>query len=212
MRTARALDPGTVQFNTSAGAYQSTLTSRWMPTSEIGVRFGVAHGVDLGFTLNALTVEGNATIQLVRSQYVDLALAPAFSLGASSNFDDEGVDITTAKLPLLVGINFGRHQLVLGPTVIAQWDNASGNLSADGIPAGNYHAILLGGTAAVSFSVSKSFRIMPLFGIFVPFGTGIPSMGATTPQITLLPTSLGNRPLIMQAGLGFSFGADGRGT
>jgi hypothetical protein len=214
MKTARALDPGTFQVNAAVGAQRAGSTRSFAPSGEIGARYGVASGFDIGLTLTTFAVEANATIQLVRSRNFDLALAPAASTGFTSNFDDEHVNITTAKLPLLIGFNFGarkQHQIVLGPTIIGQWDDASGNLLSDGIKPGQYHALLLGSTAAVSIAVTDWFRVLPLVGAFVPVGgTGIPSMGGITPQMVLIPDASGKRPIILQFGLGVSFGNEGR--
>ncbi|HKD38668.1 MAG TPA: hypothetical protein VKB87_00110 [Myxococcaceae bacterium] len=210
IKTARALDPGTFQFNAAVGAQRAGSTRSFVPSGEIGARYGVVRGFDIGLTLTTFTAEANATVQLVRSDDFDLALAPAISRGLTSNFDDEGVTITMAKLPLLIGVNLGnqkQHQIVLGPTAIGQWDDGTGKVM------GSYHALLLGGTAAVSVAVADNFRILPLVAVFVPVsGTGIPSMGAITPQMVLVPDASGNRPVIFQGGLGFSFGNDGRGT
>ena len=215
IKTARALDPGTFQFNASAGVQRAGSTRSYTPSGEIGGRYGVASGFDIGLTVTTFAVEANATIQLVRSRSFDVALAPAASIGLTANFDDEHVTIAMAKLPLLVGFNFGarsEHQIVLGPTVIGQWDDARGNLLSDGIAPGQYHALLLGSTAAVSIAVTDRFRILPLVGVFVPvWGTGIPTMGAITPQMVLNPDSSGKTPIVFQLALGVSFGNDGRG-
>src|ERR1700687_2123560 len=57
IKTARALDPGTFQFNAAAGAHRAGSTRSYTPSGEIGARYGVASGFDIGLTVTTFAVE-----------------------------------------------------------------------------------------------------------------------------------------------------------
>ncbi len=97
MKTARAIDPGTSQVTFSGGVVGANVpyddgSGRVHhpagPQFELGVRYGIADGFDLGAKVWALGGELNSTISFVRSRYFDLALAPSIGL-VNYNYDTD---------------------------------------------------------------------------------------------------------------------------
>ena len=178
VRTARALDPGKFQFDAALGLTRCPGCGvAVVPLPQVGIRVGVVHGLDLGLMTTGMGTdfEGTATVQLLRSRSLDLALGPALSGGATCAGEGCGT-YAMAKLPFLVGINFGsqsQNQLVLGPTIMRQWYGGTDN------DFGPHDTWVSGGTIAVSFPIAKQIRMMPFIGGFIP----ISALGVSTEQV-----------------------------
>jgi hypothetical protein len=228
MKTARAIDPGTSQVTFSGGVVGANVpyddgSGRVHhpagPQFELGVRYGIADGFDLGAKVWALGGELNSTISLVRSSVFDLALAPSIGI-VSYNYGtdcdqfgyncDDSVDVLElfAKIPLLFGVRFGpqqEHELVFGPEIVPVFvaagdENTGASVATSGA--------LLGGVVGVSFKVSPWLRLMPEVTVLTPISGYFVPPDSEENYIN----SFG-RPnsVFYQVGLGFSWGDDGFG-
>jgi hypothetical protein len=207
VRTARVLDPGQFEFSGIAGVYDVPGDSAALPfTSEIGFRWGVAPRVDVGFNLTFNTVETSATVQLLRSRCLDIAVGPGGSAGLALAQNGEANLVGAIKVPLLLGLNLGsqgQHQLILAPTLVNQWSGGAADF-----------ALLVGGSAGFAIAVSEHFHVVPLLGVFVPVsGSGIPiyTYGASYISDTWWPVSPWHSPVIIQGGIGFTVTTSGQG-
>jgi hypothetical protein len=226
MKTARAIDPGTTQV-TAAGSLVGAVvpfddgTGRVHrpadPQFELGVRYGIVDGFDLGAKVWSLGGELNSTISLVRSRFLDLALAPSvglvsYSFGTDCDIygncgNSYNVLELFAKIPLLFGVRFGawqEHELVFGPevvpiTVLTGDDYGDGDASS---------GALLGGVLGVSFKCAPWLRIMPEITILAPVAK---YFGPADPNATYINGYGRSGSLFYQAALGFSWGDDGFG-
>ena len=214
MRTARAVDPGKWRLDVApsfVGAPRTAVAAK----ADVGIRVGVVDRVDVGLRLQGIGGEGSLTVQPVRSNSVDVAVAPSVGYTITANFDDEETKIAFAKLPVLVGFDFGdasEHQVVLGPTLVGLASDASGNLGSDGLGTGTFTTLLGGGSLGVSFAITSRFRLLPEIDLFTPLaGKGLPVGSAATPQMIESPNVAFGRPFLVQVAVGLSFGNDGRG-
>jgi hypothetical protein len=230
-KTARAIDPGETQVTASGGVIADTVPyndgsgrqhTYADPQFELGVRYGIADGFDLGAKVWSLGAELNSTISIVRSRYFDLALAPSvgvvnYSYGidcdaAGYNCDTVNVLELFAKVPLLFGIRFGarqEHEFVFGPEVVPI-SALSGDDYGNG---GTSSGVLLGGLLGVSFKVSPWLRIMPEVTVLTPvvhYFDGSDQNGLYG-GYGLINGYGRSGSLFYQAGLGFSWGGDGFG-
>lgn len=146
MGTARAIPPGAFQSWVSVGAYHTTLVTgeppdtvtrdeMWLPLLEVGARFGIAAGVDLG----ARAGTGGGSIfprfQLVRAESeeagVDLLLEP--SVGWTSLAPETRVSGLFVGLALPFGVNLGGgSQVVLTPRAAVVGDAVLGTTGLAG--------------------------------------------------------------------------------
>ena len=226
MKTARAIDPGTTQVMAAGSVVGATVpfddgSGRVHhpadPQFEIGVRYGIVDGFDLGAKVWSLGGELNSTISLVRSRFFDLALAPSvglvnYSFGTGCDIYGNCADTTSvlelfAKIPLLFGLRFGpqqEHEFVFGPEVVPitvlTGDDYGNGTSMSGV--------LLGGVLGVSFKVSPWLRIMPEVTILTPVAE---YFGPADPNATYINGYGRTGSLFYQAALGFSWGDDGFG-
>jgi len=224
MKTARAIDPGTTQVTAAGSVVGATVpfddnTGRVHhpadPQFELGVRYGIVDGLDLGAKVWSLGGELNSTISLVRSRFFDLALAPSvglvnYSFGTMCDIYgncDNTISVLElyAKIPLLFGLRFGRwqeHEFVFGPEVVPitvlTGDDYGNSTSQSGA--------LLGGVLGVSFKCAPWLRIMPEVTILAPVAT---YFGPVDPNTTYINGYGRSGSLFYQAALGFSWGDDG---
>jgi hypothetical protein len=229
-KTARALDQGQTQVTFSGSAIVDTIPYndgtgrqyvRGDPQFELGVRYGIVDGFDLGVKVWSLGGEINSTISIVRSRYFDLALAPSVGLvnysydSACDAFGDNCNTINVlelfAKVPLLFGVRFGpqqEHELVFGPevvpiTVLTGDDYGNGTSSS---------GLLLGGVLGVSIKTTPWLRIMPELTVLTPvvhYFDGTDSSGVYESGYGLINGYGRAGSVLYQAGLGFSWGGDG---
>ena len=187
------LEPAVEAFSGSNG-----LGTGYAPRVDLAVRYGVTDSIDIGGKVGSSLAELDGKFQLTdpASQSFVLSLAPSiggFVFGSAGNT----AGAFTAKLPLLIGIGFGGHQLVLGPTltdILGEGSDSSGNSAVTNI-------FGVGATIGVAFRLSDGFRLMPEFGFMVPV-TGTSSGNGTSTSAGL--TSAG---FLWQVGLTFLFGS-----
>ncbi|WP_434390341.1 hypothetical protein [Melittangium boletus] len=158
---ARPVDPGTVQVSVAGGIQNvgspssSSLHFYSFPQAEVGVRVGVKEGVDLGakFFLAGAAVDGRFSLLRAPSlqKGVDLTLAPGLLYWTVGTADTS----LTAELPLLLGLNFGGSQLVLGARAGAFVD-----LNDTSRPR-NKPDLMLGASVGYAIPLTPWLRLMP---------------------------------------------------
>lgn len=219
-KSARALAPGTYEVDvaasasgtspqTGANAYargtNNGEVSPSTPTFEVQARGGVVPGFDLGGKLSLANAELNGTIQLLHRPSLDLALAPAAGVAASTNGDDESWTELTAKLPLLIGIRFGpsrEHQIVLGVAAMGVTGSAQDKNADKGF---DPRALLAGASIGVSFALGAHLHLMPEIAAYTPIvGSAI---GLTGGNVRVSPDVHFGSPVLVQAGMAFGFGS-----
>jgi hypothetical protein len=225
MKEARALDPGAFRVDFVGGATTARPVSgatafldggrprsgdtseqaRVLPGLEAQVRYGIARGLDLGVKTSLTSLELNATVQLVRCERFDLALAPAAQGAFGSNGDDEGWQMALAKLALLGDARFGsagRHAVVVGPALVKAWGGGTARNSGYALD-----ALFAGGTLGVSIEVVPGVRLFPEIAIYTPLrGSGVALPGDV---VRVSPDVGPGRPVLVQAALGFAVGTAG---
>jgi hypothetical protein len=203
MGTARTLPKGKGQFFIAPGATvlqdfqrrdDGSYESFGLPSIEFGGRYGVTDRVELGGKVWMIGMEIDSKFALVRSDSpdagVDVALAPAVSVYPFRSGD---TDATYAylHLPLLVGINAGGSQLVLGPRVSDLIIRGGGE---------DLNVVLLGGSLGYAWKLGEGFRLLPEVSMTYPVHV---SQGGTSSSLSLEP-----KGAMFQASLGFLFGGD----
>lgn len=211
MGLARTLNKGAVQgwVGLEGGGIIAAPTSGGSagvgyPMVEGGVRVGASDHVELGARLgfNGIGLEGK--FALVRSATMDrginLSLAPQvgfFGIGVGPIF----VGSLTAQLPLLIGIDFGGHELVLGPKLFNQVYFVGVSDSSGG--GGGAVVDLLSAGASIGFAIKAGpVRIVPEVSAVIPFFAS----GAVT-GVSGAATGTGVGGVIFQAGIGLLFGS-----
>lgn len=208
MGLARTLNQGAVQgwvapegggvvaltgVSTASGA-----TGVGYPLLEGGIRVGVTDHFELGARLGLSGIGLEGKIGFLRSPTMDtginLSLNPGVTyvgFGAGTAF----IGTLTFHLPVLIGIDFGGHELVLGPRFIDQlvFAGITGSGSA------GLNVIYAGGSVGFAIKAGSSLRILPEVSIGVPVVT-------TGTVGTSSATAVGAGGLIFQAGVAFLFG------
>lgn len=204
MGTARTIEKGKGQFYVAVGgisleSFETNSTGQaksvGLPSFELGGRYGVAEGVEVGGKIFPVGAELNAKFALVRPaepQGLNLSVAPAASLYPFSNGDNR-VLLAWLHLPVLCGLNFGGSELVVAPRV-------SDLILSDGTSSIN--TVFVGGSLGVAFKVSDGFRILPEVSIATPVWYAVTSPTASTSN------RIDPRGAIVQANVGFLMGGD----
>lgn len=221
MGLARTLNKGAVQGWASAagggiiasaptastgGVPTTTSTGTGYPMVEGGVRVGVSDHVELGGRLgfNGIGIEGK--FGFVRSPTMDsginVSLAPQVGfvgIGVAGAF----VGVVTMQLPVLIGIDFGGHELVLGPKL-------HNSIYFAGVSAGGSSANavidLLSAGASVGFAIKAGpVRLLPEVSFVVPF---FASAGASASGTSgAVASGVGVGGFAFQIGFGILFGS-----
>jgi hypothetical protein len=188
-QTPRTLDPGAIQVNIAAEGIGASYGggSVWAPMlPSVGVRVGVADGLDLGFReQNFDSLGADAKIRLVKGSF-DLALDPGLQV-FYANIDSEGLGVFYFHLPVLLGFNVSRNvSIVLSPGVV--YDLLTANVSNGGGVTGSATASGFLGRlgVGVDFRTSKKLAIHPEVTVMDNFADG---------------------GVIVVFGIGFNFGA-----
>lgn len=202
MGTARTLPKGKGQFFVAPGGmvlkdFQRDSTGQYesfgLPTVEFGGRYGVTDGVEVGGKVWMMGAELDTKFALLRAPTddagLDVALAPAVSLYPFTSGDQDAT-YGWLHLPLLVGVNLGGSQLVLGPRVSGMLITGSGD---------DISAVWLGGSVGFAWKVGDGFRILPELSVAYPAHV---TVGATT-STDLVPDGA-----IIQGSIGLLFGGD----
>lgn len=169
------------------------------PLIEGGGRIGITDHFELGGKIGFSGIGAEAKIAFLRpptmESGVNLSLNPGITFVGFGG-GDLFVGTLTFHLPVLIGIDFNGHELVLGPRLIDQLVFAGG-FGSNGAPGNVLYA---GGSVGFAVKIAPNFRMIPEISVGVPFlVTGPSGAGSTV-------SALGAGGLIFQAGLGFVFG------
>jgi hypothetical protein len=169
------------------------------PLIEGGVRVGVTDHFELGGKLgfSGIGLEGKGA--LVRSESmesgVNVSLNPGVTfVGIGSG--DLFLGTVTFHLPVLIGIDFAGHELVIGPRLIDQLF-----LGGAGATGASINVLYAGGSLGIAIKLLPGLRLLPEVAFGVPFLVTGSATGVGT------ASQLGGGGLIFQAGLGFLFGS-----
>lgn len=202
MGTARTLPKGKSQLfiapggmvltdfqRDDTGAYQSYA----FPSVEFGGRYGVTDRVELGGKLWFLGAEIDGKFALARSpdpeHGLDLAVAPALSVYPFTS-GDQSATYLWVHLPLLIGVNTGGGQLVIGPRISDMLIAGAGD---------TINAVWAGGSLGYAFKLGDGFRLLPEVSVAWPIHVTVGSTADTT---------LEPKGALVQANLGFLFGGE----
>ena len=211
MGLARTLNKGAFQGWVAAeggGIVDPAAGGGGYPMVEGGVRVGLTDRAELGARLGFNGIGAEGKFALLRSETtesgVNLSLNPGigfFGFGGAGAL----IGNLSFQLPLLIGIDFGGHELVIGPRLTDQL--FFGAIAASGSNNASVAVNLLsaGASIGMAFKLGPAIRLMPEVSISVPFfatagastGSGSSAFGSGA--------SVGG--FIFQAGLGFLFGS-----
>ena len=202
MGTARTLPKGKGQFFVAPGGmvlkdFQRDANGQYesfgLPTVEFGGRYGVTDGVEVGGKVWMLGAEIDSKFALLRAPSadagLDVSLAPAISLYPFTS-GDQNATYAWIHLPLLVGVNLGGSQLVLGPRASGMFITGSGD---------DVSALWLGGSLGYAWKVGDGFRLLPEVSVAYPAHVRV---GASA------TTDLEPKGAIVQGSIGLLFGGD----
>ena len=186
------LEPAVEAFTGSNG-----LGTAYAPRVDLAVRYGITDSIDIGGKIGTSLVELDGKFQLTdpAKQSFVASLAPSIG-GFVIGSDGSSTGAFTIKLPLLLGIGFGGHQLVIGPNIQDILVTAS-----SGGDSGLANEFGVGGSIGVAFRLSDGFRLMPEFGVLVPLTGTASSNGDST------SAGISSAGFLWQAGLTFLFGS-----
>lgn len=202
MGTARTLPKGKGQFFVAPGGmvlrdFQRDSNGQYesfgLPTVEFGGRYGVTDGVEVGGKVWMMGAEIDGKFALLRApsadEGLDVSLAPAVSLYPFTS-GDQNATYAWVHLPLLVGVNLGGSQLVLGPRASGMFITGSGD---------DVTALWLGGSLGFAWKVGDGFRLLPELSVAYPAHVRV---GADA------TTDLEPKGAIIQGSIGLLFGGD----
>ncbi len=176
---ATTLAPGVSQFTPGVeGTLVSVRTAEntnvpapWLLLG-LGYRHGVTEWLELGgrvwgfgwpHYLTSVGVALDAKLQLYKGTRWHIALAPSVKYHAVA-LGDSPWNIGVLELPVLFGLNFGLHQLVLGVRVT--------DTLLTGLGTNPVNSVWVGTHVGVSFRAGRRVELMPELGILyspVPF-------------------------------------------
>ena len=112
---ARTVDRGHLELLAAPGATGTLGTAgdaNLRPAIEIGGRYGIAEGADLGLRVSSAGATASARFQLVRAARVEVLAAPGIAYTPA--------DKLALEIPLVLGIDLGADQIVIAPSVVYQ--------------------------------------------------------------------------------------------
>lgn len=191
---------GAIPINRPAGV--TTGGIGW-PNIEGGVRVGVTDRVELGGRLGFNGIMAEGKFGILRPETTDsgfnLSINPGIGFigyGAGSGAGGGFVGVLTFSVPILMGIDFGGHELVIGPRIIDQLLFGSFSSSSGGGASSTVNVFYVGGSVGFAIKVSGGFRIMPEIAVGVPAVAASVDVGSSAFSA-----------VIIQGGVGFLFGS-----
>jgi len=149
--------------------------------------------VEVGGKVWLIGAEIDTKFALLRSASadagVDVSLAPAVSFYPFRS-GDTNATYAWLHLPLLLGVNTGGSQLVLGPRLSDLIIHGAGE---------DLNVVLVGGSLGYAWKLGDGFRLLPEVSVAWP---------VHVQDNTTSVTSLEPKGAMIQAGLGFVFGGD----
>lgn len=142
-----------------------------LPNPEVGLRRGVAHGLDLGGRLNAGTLELDGRFRVVQTSAFALSVVPGLGAGfVPVTNNDTGLCNANLLGAVLGGFQLGQgDELVLGPRLISSYAFPATAFRGDFGDARFVHA--LGGTLGARFFTSDRVALSPAFNFLLPYDT-----------------------------------------
>lgn len=186
---------GVIALPASPGGRGGTLG---YPLIEGGGRFGITDHFELGGRIGFSGIGLEGKVALVRPPTMDSGVNVSLNPGAlfvGFGGGDLFVGTLTFNLPVLIGIDFSGHELVLGPKLIDQI--VFGGFAANGAI---LNILYGGGSVGFAVKIAPNFRMIPEVSVGVPFFAAGSNTAGQSAQ------ALGAGGLIFQAGLGFVFG------
>jgi hypothetical protein len=178
--TARTLEPGVLQPSVSVKAP--------MPLLEVGVRRGLTESVDVGARvggyfstpMTVLSVAADSKVQLRRS--VDPGSGWDFAVVPGAGYEQavvggQRLHSVHFSLPLLLGKNLGRHQLIFGPRLIDQilWNRDSETINV----------LFYGTSVAFAWRISEKVQLIPEASLLISGASVNASNGSVIGQLGL---------------------------
>ncbi len=197
MSTARTLPAGHWQFSLAPIGLHSedwAIGEGDIPGSftfvqlEAGARYGLTDSLELGGKLWLGGVGVDLKWQLLRTEFLDVAVDPGVGYLALSG-EGGTLHVVTLYPALLLGIPLGGgSQLVLGPKVVDQIF-----IAAAGGQTASESALFAGSTVGIALRLGERFTLLPEVAFMWPV-----EVGATAPVFY--------RGLTLQGGVGLLFG------
>jgi hypothetical protein len=156
------IEPGAAIFGSGAGSVP-------LPAFDVTLRAGLSERVDVSGSLglSGLGVGTKILLTPPDSDLLYVSVAPSATVFAL------GVTLYQFELPVLVGVPFGEHQLVVAPKLYDYFGS-----TVDGVA--NANLLSVGGSAGFSFQVGRNVRVMPEYAIVVPVAGSAAAFGAST--------------------------------
>lgn len=156
------IEPGAAIFGADGGSVP-------LPAFDVTLRAGVSERVDVSGSLgfSGLGVGTKILLTPPDSDLVYVSVAPSATVFAL------GVTLYQFELPVLVGVPFGPHQLVVAPKLYDYFGS-----TVDG--AANANLLTVGGSAGFSFQVGENVRVMPEYAVVVPVAGSAAVLGEST--------------------------------
>ena len=179
---------------------------------EGGFHYSVTDEVEIGLKGYIPGLAFDTKIGFIRARDPDngfnLSIDPeigimGFAVGSSSSSGggSVGAAALTFSLPLLLGIDFSGHELVIAPR-LTDWLFIAG---ADSANAGG-NILFAGGSVGMAFKVLPKLRIMPDISVMAP----VLLTGFANGMSATVSTSNFFAGLVVQFGVGFLFGGEDR--
>jgi hypothetical protein len=187
LQTADPLGKGNYEVGVepAAAIFGGGGTSIPLPAFDVALRAGVSERVDVSGSLgfSGLGVGTKILLTDPDSDLVYVSVAPSATVFAL------GVTMYQFELPVLVGVPFGEHQLVVAPKLYDYFGSTAAGEA-------NANMVALGGSAGFSFRVGENVRVMPEYAVVVPVAGSAAAFGETTSDsiesgVTLSQLSLG---------------------
>jgi hypothetical protein len=167
IKTATTVPPGQTQWisaiEANGGAPLELPVKPLLPELVVGARRGLTERVEVGGKLTSCPagkhvttagVEGEVKVQLRRVPWsrIELALGPAAGFRWISS-SGAAMQVTYATVPFLMGIDVGRHQIVVAPEAGLQlWTSAGSN---------EVWAPMMGLSLGFVWRIGQRFAIVP---------------------------------------------------
>ncbi len=173
MQTARTNGEGNFQFGVEPGVTHYIPPSEvsdgtgvnlntTLPSFNLAGRYGVSDRIDIGARIGTVGYDVHAKFMITDpndQQSIAMSMAPSITV-AGGSVGGAGSFIAISRIPFLVGIPFGDHELTVTPRATPIITTGTGGT-----------AFLLSGGGSVGFAarVADTFWVVPELSVDVPF-------------------------------------------
>lgn len=172
VQTAYPIGKGNLQAGIEPGIGGSTVAGEGLtlPAFNLALRYGLSDRTDIGGRIGTSGYElsGKYTFTSPEPGQLQVAVAPSVSVLYFA-LEGTGAGLVNAKLPVLVGIPLGGHELVLGPRA-----HAVDFFAQSGGEGGNWGVLNLGGQLGFALRLGPAARLLPEVGLEYPVVAGQP--------------------------------------